>query len=162
MKRKNQSIFIKNWVEIPPIGYVDDALTVAKCGNKCVVNNSILNSFTESKKLRYGVDKCKQMHVGKSNNICPSLIVHEGEMKVSDKETYLGDVITSSAKVKENILSRRDKGFGIVSDILWLISEVPLGKFKSKIALILRQAMLINGIVYNSEACRLTYLKYAR
>ena len=48
--------------------------------------------------------------------------------------------------------SRRDKGFGIFSDIMSLISEIPLGKYKTKIALILRQAMLFNGIVYNSEA----------
>ena len=150
---KKEPIYIyKNGVEIPPIGYVDDVLTVSKCGNKSVVNNAIVNSFTESKKLRYGRDKCKQMHVGKSNNICPTLKVHEDTMKVSDKETYLGDVITSSAKGKENINSRRDKGFGIVSEIMSLISEIPLGKFKTKIGLILRQAMLINGIVYNSEA----------
>ena len=73
-------------------------------------------------------------------------------MKVSDKETYLGDVITSSGKGKENINFRRDKGFGIVSDIMSLISEIPLGKYKTKIALIVTQAMLINGIVCNSEA----------
>ena len=32
------------------------------------------------------------------------------------------------------------------------MSEVPLGKFKTKMALTLRQAMIINGMVYNSEA----------
>ena len=142
----------KNGVEIPPIGYVDDVLTMAKCGNSSVINNAIVNSFTESKKLKYGWGKCKQMHVGKPNNICPKLKVHEDPMKVSDRETYLGDVVTNTAKVRENILSRRDKGFGAVSDILSLISEVPLGQFKTKIALTLRQAMLINGMVYNSEA----------
>ena len=59
----------KNGVEIPPIGYVDDVLTMAKCGNSSVINNAIVNSFTESKKLKYGWGKCKQMHVGKTNNI---------------------------------------------------------------------------------------------
>ena len=87
-EKKDPIYIYKNGVEIPPIGYVDDVLTVAKCGNKSVVNNAIVNSFTESKKLRYGADKCKQMHGGKSNNICPTLKVHEGEITVSDKETY--------------------------------------------------------------------------
>ena len=141
-----------NGVEIPPIGYVDDVLTMAKCGNSSVINNAIVNSFTESKKLKYGWGKFKQMDVGKAYNICPTLKVHEEPMKVSDRETYLGDVVTNTAKVRENILSRRDKGFGAVSDILSLISEVPLGQYKTKIALTLRQAMLINGMVYNSEA----------
>ena len=105
-------------LEIPPIGYVDDMLTVAKSGQKSVVNNDIVNSVTESKKLRYGVDKCKQMHVGKSNNICPSLKVHEGEMKINDQETYLGYVITNLAKVNKNILSTRE----IKCSVLYQIS----------------------------------------
>ena len=61
-------------------------------------------------------------------------------------------MISSSAKSKPNITSRREKGFGIVSEILSILSEVPLGKYKIQIALILRQAMLINGILHNSEA----------
>ena len=142
----------KDEVEIPPIGYVDDVLTVAKCGNSSVINNSIANAFTESKKLKYGVDKCKQMHVGKNNSICPKLKVHEQDMKKSESETYLGDIITNTANNKKNIQARRDKGFGLVSEILSLMSEIPLGRYKSHVALILRQAMLINGMLFNSEA----------
>ena len=33
-----------------------------------------------------------------------------------------------------------------------ILSEVPLGKFKIQMGLHLRQAILINGILYNSEA----------
>ena len=39
----------------------------------------------------------------------------------------------------------------VISEILSLISEVPLGKYKIQIALILRQAMLIKGILFNME-----------
>ena len=48
-----KTIYLYKMCEIPLIGYVDDVLTLAKCGNNSVINNSIANSFTESKKLRY-------------------------------------------------------------------------------------------------------------
>ena len=130
---------------------MDDVLTISKCGNASVINNAILNAFTEGKKLKYNVDKCKKMHFGKSNLTCPKLKVHNSQMKESESEKYLGDLISSSGKGKQNMISRREKGFGIVAEILSIISEVPLGKFKIKIALVLRQAMLLNGILHNSE-----------
>ena len=151
--QQNNPVYIyKNSVSIPPLGYVDDVITIANCGNDAVENNAILNAFTESKKLKYSVDKCKKIHIGKPNNICPELKVHEENMKDSECEKYLGDIISSSATNKQNINSRRDKGFGIVSEILSILSEVPLGKYRTHIALILREAMLINGILHNSEA----------
>ena len=72
----------ENVVEVPPMGYVDDVLTVSECGNKSVMTNTVTNVFTECKKLKYGSDKCKQIHVGKSNNICPILKVHRETMKI--------------------------------------------------------------------------------
>ena len=39
----------------------------------------------------------------------------------------------------------------MVAEILALLQEIPLGKYKMEIWLQLRQAMLINGILYNSE-----------
>ena len=56
----------KEEVSVPPLGYVDDVLTIAKCGNDAVVNNAIVNAFTESKKLEYNRKKCKKIHIGKS------------------------------------------------------------------------------------------------
>ena len=141
----------KGNVSIPPIGYVDDVLTISKCGNDAVVTNAIVNAFTESKKLRYGVDKCKKIHIGKQNIVCPEIKVHEEKMSESESEKYLGDLITSSGKIKPNINARREKGFGIVSEILSILDEVPLGKFKVQIGLIPRQALLLNGILHNSE-----------
>ena len=115
------------------------------------MNNAIVNAFTESKKLRYGVDKCKKIHIGKLNDICPAIKVHDEQISESESEKYLGDLITNSRKIKPNINSRRENGFGIVSIILSILDEVPLGKFKVQIGLILRQAMLLNGILHNSE-----------
>ena len=100
-----------------------------------VRNNAIVNAFTESKKLQYGIDKCKQMHIGKQTNVCPQLKVHNNTMKESDNEKYLGDLISSSGKARPNILDRKEKGFGIVTEILSILSEVPLGHFKVQMGL---------------------------
>ena len=56
----------KGQVEIPPLGMVDDLLCVSECGFKTTMLNSYINFKTNSKKLQFGVAKCKKMHIGKS------------------------------------------------------------------------------------------------
>ena len=87
----------------------------------------------------------------KKETVCPKLKVHEEEMETSDREKYLGDIFNKNGSPKMNIEERRHKGYGIVSEILAILSEVPLGSHKIEIGLMLRQAMLINGILFNSE-----------
>ena len=73
-------------------------------------------------------------------------------MNNSNKEKYLGDILDNTGKVKATIADRVAKGYGVISEIRAILNEVPLGKYKLEIGLKLRQAMLINGILYNSEA----------
>jgi hypothetical protein len=72
-------------------------------------------------------------------------------MKCSEKEKYLGDFINKDGKQHATIVDRISKGYGIVANIIALISEIPLGHRKIEIGLELRQAWLLNGILYNSE-----------
>ena len=66
-----------------------------------------------TKRLELGKDKCFQIHVGKnSSSTCPELNVHQDIMKTTSSEKYLGDIITSSGKIDENIQSRVNKGNG--------------------------------------------------
>ena len=73
-------------------------------------------------------------------------------MNNSDREKYLGEYIDKSGKLKATIEDRVRQGWGILSGIRAIINEVPLGRYKVEIGLQLRQAMLINGLLYNSEA----------
>ena len=100
-------------------------------------------------------EKCSRIHISKKNGKdkeCPVLKVHEEAMKDSVQEKYLGDIIHSSGRIQPTIEDRRDTGFAIVAEILAIIDEIPLGKYKMEIGLKLRQAMLLNGILFNSEA----------
>ena len=87
-------------------------------------------------------------HRNKSQ-VCQDLKIHEMKMRNSEKEKYLGDFIQYNGKNKSTLEDRTNKGWGIVSEIKAILNEVPLGKYKVEIGLLLRQAMLINGILYN-------------
>ena len=104
--------------------------------------------LTENGKLLAGIN----IHIGKKTKEFPALKVHGKQMEQSKQETYLGDVIDKSGTIRPNIDIRKAKGFGIVSNILAIVNEVPLGHWKIEAGLRLRQAMFINGILFNSEA----------
>ena len=73
-------------------------------------------------------------------------------MTDSEKEKYLGDIVDKSGKIRAAIEDRQKKGYGLAVEILAILSEIPLGQHKMEIGLLLRQAMSINGMLYNSGA----------
>ena len=67
--------------------------------------------------------------------------------KKTDKEKYLGDILSSSAKVDANVLFRYNKGVGIVNQIIGMLKEVSFGHHYFEMALLFRDSMLINGML---------------
>ena len=51
-------------VKVPPLQMVDDVITAAKCGSTSSALNAAVNAFMDLKKLKLGVDKCANIHVG--------------------------------------------------------------------------------------------------
>ena len=151
-ENKSLLYWYKGTVAVPPLCMVDDVLAVQECSQNSVQINSVINSFIELKKLKLSSDKCSKIHVGKVNSSCPDLKVHNMKMKNSNKEKYLGDYIDKSGKVKQTIEHRVAKGNGIVAEILAIVEEIPLGVYRLEMGLKLRQAMFINGVLFNSEA----------
>ena len=49
------------------------------------------------------------------------------------------------------IAARKSTGLGIVTQILLMLDEVSFGEHYFEIGLMLREAMLINGLLFNSE-----------
>ena len=72
-------------------------------------------------------------------------------MEHSGQETYLGDEVSKSGKARPNIEPRKTKGYGILN-IIDIVDKVPLGHWKVDSGLNLRQAMLLIGVLFNSEA----------
>ena len=134
-----------------PLAMVDDILTISECGLKSVATNSFINSKIEMKKLTLGKNKCKQIHVGKDNIFCPTLEVHGEPIEVVYNEKYLGDIVANVSRGdgsnSKNISARKSKGLGIVSQIMMMLQSVSLGHFYFEIAILLRDSLLINGIL---------------
>ena len=141
----------KGMVSIPPLGMVDDELTIAECGANATITNAIINSFTESKKLKFGIKKCNKMHIGEDTLVCEDIRVHDSVGKTVLQDKYVGDVLENNGSNKANIKERLDKGYGIVNEILSILSEITVGPYRMSVGLRLREAMLLNGIMFNSE-----------
>jgi len=130
---------------------IDDILTVTNVENTQSMNENI-NTFMEHKRLTLSHNKCFRIHIGNNHDKCPEMKVHEKIMKESKKEKYLGDLIESKGNLQATIDRRISKGNGIISEIMAILEEFPLGQHKTDVALKLREAMLLNGILFNSES----------
>ena len=117
----------KKTVKIPPLSFVDDILGISDCGPKSVKMNAFIEAKIEGKQLELGYKKCFQMHVGNTKNTCPKLSVHGREMQTTKREKYLGDILTSTAKIDDNIQDRYRKGIGIINEIMSIHKEVSFG-----------------------------------
>ena len=56
----------KGEVAIPPLIMLDDLVCIAECGPKSAMANSYISFKTNSKKLQFGAEKCRKLHIGKS------------------------------------------------------------------------------------------------
>ena len=165
----------KGLVGVPPLAMVDDILCVSECGMSSVILNSYIKAKTNIKKLQYGVEKCHKMHVGKKTVVCPELYIDEWEIKEvkdietgridiedkykdsvvmdeSDSEKYIGDILSTNGSNTKNIEARTDKGHGIVNQIMSILNEIAFGKYHFEISVILRNSLLISGMLTNAEA----------
>ena len=127
---------------------VDDLLTISECGYKSKLMNEYINFKTGSKRLQFGTSKCIKMHVGKPNSdiLCNDLHVGEWKLEVVDniqtggykmneffsgnikmenkmEQKYLGDIISSDGTHTKNVQERRNKGYGIINQIMQIKSN---------------------------------------
>ena len=151
--QKNENIYkYKNLVNIPPLAMVDDIVGIAHCGQKSVKLNTFINSKIEMKKLWLGENKCHQIHVGNKDLICPDLMVHDKIMKKVACDKYLGSVVYDDCLNKRNIEAKTSKGMGMINQIMILLEELCLGHYYFETAVLLRESMFVNGILFNIEA----------
>ena len=137
------------------LGAVDDLLAISECSNSSITKNSILNSFIENERLLLSKIKSHVVHIGKNTRCygqCPQLKVHQQAMDTSEKEKYLGDIVTSNGGIRDTVTDRVSKGYGRVGEILGILDASYLGHFTVMHGLTLRDALLCNGMLNSSEA----------
>ena len=155
---------------------VDDLVCVSACGPKTAMLNAFLNHKTSSKKLQFGVNKCKKLHVGKvrHEHKCQDLMVEKweeiklyndendlieedifvGDYKMEEKyeERYLGDIISTDGKNIKNIKARVTKGKYTINRIFTILDAIPLGRRYYEVGILLRDCLLVSSMLFNSEA----------
>ena len=91
------------------------------------------------------------MHIGENTILCDDIKVHDqiGERVSNGK--YIGDILENDGSNTKNINEGMNKGYGIVNEIVSILDEIPLGPYKIPAGIKLREAMLLNGIMFNSE-----------
>ena len=147
----------KNLVKLPVPSMVDDMLAVSTCGHESLSTNTHINAQIELEKLRFhapdaqGKTKCHNLHVALEKSTCPDLKVHGSKMQLVAEDTYLGDLVRADGKNDSNIRHRVSKGLGIISQIMRTLETVSFGNKYFAIALSLRQAMFINGVLTNVD-----------
>jgi hypothetical protein len=124
-----QNLYEYKGVPIPPLGMVDDIICVTNA-TKSAEMNQLVNTFIESKNLTLSAQKCFQIHIGKGHINCPKLKVHQKDMKEGDREKYLGDMIDKDSSIGATVESRKSKGQGIITGIMSILDEVPLGRHR--------------------------------
>ena len=110
-----------------------------------------MNAFIAQQKLNLGKNKCVKVHVGNKCAECENLYVHDEIMKESHQVKYLGDVIHKDGRPRATIVERINRGWAICGQIFGLLKEIPIGNLRVQIGLELRQAWLLNGMLFNSE-----------
>ena len=164
------------YVDIPPLAMLDDLISISECGHKTAMAHSYIKFKTSSKKLQFGSQKCKKMHIGKTKEEYKCLpvfvdnwteVIEEcdgGKMKIKDvcdgeeimeekdDERYLGDVISKDGRNIKNIQARVNKGTGIVKNILTYLEGIPFGKYHFEAGILLRNSLLVSSMLFNSEA----------
>ena len=129
------------------------------------------------KRLQFGTKKCFKLHVGKTCNqtLCKDLFVGGWKMSVAEdvltgkctqvetfvgdvkmglkeEQMYLGDIISADASHKKNIEHRKNKGYGVINQIMQILETAFFGKYYFEVALVLRSSMFLSSLLLNSEA----------
>ena len=118
----------------------DDLLSVTECGVEIVKANGFINAKTNIKKLQFGEDNCKKLHIDKKKHLCPELYVDswilekkdgnekgiknltdvfdgDFEMENVDSVKYLGDILSTDGSNIKNMQARKSKAIGAVKQI---------------------------------------------
>ena len=83
--------------------------------------------------------------------MCPGMKVHGHESESVSQAVYLGDIISCNGTNTSNVKSRTSKGMGQVNTIMTMLKAVSFGEKYFEIALTLREALLINGMLGSSD-----------
>ena len=156
---KNNFYTYKNLVNVIPLAMVDDLLAISRCGMESIDMNITINSIIELKKLKFHTpeankgkkSKCLLMHIGNNGKYCAGMKVHGENVDSVSEAVYLGDVLSQDGSNTGHIKDRVSKGMGQMNTVLNLLKTVSFGEKYFEIAVTLREAHLVNGMLSSTD-----------
>ena len=167
----------KDTLPVGFLGLVDDIVGISEAGYKAQQQNVFINLKTAEKTLQFGVAKCKSMLISKDcdsvfssdimvdkwevkyeeNPMTGDLCLNEnfsGQTKIeqTDKQMYLGFVISSTGDNMVNIEHIKKKSFGIIRKIFNRLNTLNLQQYYFECSIILLNVILRPSILYACEA----------
>ena len=73
-------------------------------------------------------------------------------MELKNDQKYLGDILSSDGSHIKNIQDRRNKGYGIINQIMQIMESTYFGKYYFEVSMILRESLFLSSLLLNSEA----------
>ena len=134
--------------------WVDDVLSLAEGVNDQKVMLERVDTFATKHKLKWGQSKCNIMRVGTHPNKPSNTTWTLGTMPIEETKSYkyLGDILSSNGKNKENIEARKKKTqFTTVNINSFGATEV-LRKIETRILLELHDKITLPGLLTNAES----------
>ena len=163
----------KDTLPVGFLGLVDDIVGISEAGYKSQQQNAFINLKTAEKTLQFGVTKCKSMLISKDrdsvfnsdimvdnleakyeeNSLTGDLSLIEkysGLTKVeqTDKQMYLGFVISSIGDNMANIEQVRNKSIGVIRKIFNRLNSLNLQQYYFECSMIFLNVMLRPSILY--------------
>ena len=110
-----------------------------------------IDSFAKDHKLKWGVDKCKVMPIGKHSNRSQWKL---GELDIQNctNYKYLGDIISNNGKNKDNITERRGKMMASTLSINTIASSEVLNRIETAVLLELHEKISVPTLLNNAES----------
>ena len=91
------------------------------------------------------------MHIGSNGKRCPAMKVHGHTADSVSQAVYLGDVISQDGSNSGHIKDRVSKGMGQMNTVMNMLKTVSFGSRYFEIAVTLREAHLINGMLTSTD-----------
>ena len=136
--------------------WVDDVLTMTQDIERAKTILTKVDEFAKANKLKWGLDKCNMMAIGKKSNVLEERQLGNQVIGNVVSYQYLGDIITSDEKNVKNILSRENKAYALVRKINTTASSDVMYRIETKVILNLYDVYIIPSLLNNAQSWFLT------
>ena len=132
--------------------WVDDVVSCAEGVEAQREIMEIVNQFAIKHRIKWGREKCKVMRVGKHTKDTYKWTIGDMEIDETDHYKYLGDVVSSNGRYKQNIISRQAKLQASIISVNTYASNEVMTRIEAAVLLDLYETIAISGFMTNAES----------